>query len=217
MLPTECNFPDLSGLLAKPADRSFLVNQLVGAENAFPEKMLIYRRTFIRLSDKAARDYTDARTNILLLVERQKSRTLDIPDGRFLMHLIANKLEDAIITVRRLFNYFERIKSDGSRLPMDKLLKKKVDALQNVIREVRDLIVHMDEDISGGAIAAGQPIAPTLNITANTITVGKITLPAESLARAITHFHDFAHEFAGHQFLSNGTYEQIPKSGAAKS
>jgi hypothetical protein len=177
--------PDLSCLLANPADKPFLMNQLLGAETGFPEKMLAYRRTFVRLTDKAARDYTDARIGVLLVIEKQKSHVLNISDGRLLMNLITNKLEDSIITVRRLCNYFDRVKSDDTRFPMDRLFKKQVEALQKSIRDVRDLIVHMDEEISKDTIAAGQPTAPALDETAATITVGE-TRACIQLRRIVT-------------------------------
>ena len=78
MLPSECKMPDLTGLIAKPADQSFRMNQLIGGENGFPEKMLIYRRTFIRFADKAARDYVDAREAVQSIVDGQRSHTLGI-------------------------------------------------------------------------------------------------------------------------------------------
>jgi hypothetical protein len=72
--------PDLSGLVT--VEKSLLIHQLVGVEAGFPEKMLAYRRNFIRLVDKAVRDYTDVRNCVLLLIEQQKSHTLEIAGGR---------------------------------------------------------------------------------------------------------------------------------------
>jgi hypothetical protein len=46
------------------------MNQLVGSEKRFPEKMLIYRRNFLRLVDKAVHDYSDARNAVLSIIER---------------------------------------------------------------------------------------------------------------------------------------------------
>jgi hypothetical protein len=97
MLPSECNLPDLSGLLTKRLDQSFFVHQLVGAESGFPEKMLIYRRNFVRLADKALRDYLEARNAALALVEKRNSHALDIANGRLLSNLIANDLEDCLV------------------------------------------------------------------------------------------------------------------------
>jgi hypothetical protein len=64
--------PDLSDLLASPADKRFLIHQLIGAEAGFPDKMLVYRRNFVRLSMTTNtaitvlyREFTDALTEVL--------------------------------------------------------------------------------------------------------------------------------------------------------
>ncbi len=216
MLPSDCKMPDLTNLLATPIDKSFLTNQLVGSESRFSEKMLIYRRNFLRLADKAVRDYFDARGATLLIIDKQNSHTLGIVDGRVLMNVITNKLEDCIITVRRLFDYFDRIKSDATTVPIDRLFKKRIEALNDSIIEVRDLVMHMDKDISGSLVTFGDSIAPALNQASDTISVGKSSLRAESLARAISLFHGFAREFAEYEFRADGAYGPTPKSGPLK-
>jgi hypothetical protein len=208
--------PDLTNLLAAPTDQSFFINQLVGSENRFPEKMLIYRRNFLRLADKAVLDYVDARGATLSIIDKQKSHTLGIADGRAVMNVITNKLEDCIITVRRLFDYFDRIKSDATSLPIDRLLKKRIEALDTSIRDIRDLIVHMDKDIGGSLVTFGDSIAPALNQTGDTISVGKSSLPVEFLVRAISIFNGFARELAEYEFRADGTYGPTPKSGPVK-
>jgi hypothetical protein len=216
MLPSECNMPDVSDLLASPAQKPFLIHQLLGAELDFPEKMLAYRRNFVRLADKAARDYADVRRCVVSLIQQQKSGTLEMEGGRLLVSFSTDRLEDCIITVRRLFKYFERIKSDQTQFPLDRLFKKRVETLETSISDVRDLIVHLDNDIYEGRIAAGQAIAPNIDENTTTITLGASTLSVESLARAIRHFHNFARTFAEHHFLPAGTYEQMPRSGPVK-
>lgn len=97
--------------MAPSIDRSLLRNQLVGSETRFPETMLIYRRNFLRLANKVVRDYCDARSVVLSIIGKQKANTLGIADGRLIMNIITNTLEDCILTLRRLFDYFDRIKS----------------------------------------------------------------------------------------------------------
>jgi hypothetical protein len=48
------------------------------------------------------------------------------------------------------------------------------------------------------------------------IALGATTLPTESLARAIQHFHEFAREFAEQEFRADSTYSHVPKSGPVK-
>jgi hypothetical protein len=213
MLPSECNLPDLSGLLTKRLDQSFFVHQLVGAESGFPEKMLIYRRNFVRLVDKALRDYLEARNAALALVEKRNSHALDIANGRLLSNLIANDLEDCLVTLRRLFRYFERIRTDTTSFPVDRLFRKRIEVMEAAICDMRDLVVHMEEDINSAAVTFGDFIAPTLNNTADTISLGKHTLRADVLARAISLFYEFAVDFAQQEFRADGTYGTTLKSG----
>jgi hypothetical protein len=205
--------PDLSDLLTSQPDKPFLLHQLIGAETSFPEKMLAYRRIFIRLADKAVRDYNDARQHVLLLIGRQKSGALDIADGRLLMNLITNRLEDCLITARRLFGFFERVKSDPTKFPMDRTFKKRVDALEKSIRDVRDGIVHADEHIHEDRVDAWPPPVLSLDERTTAITVGGTTLSTEALSRAIRHLHGFASEFAKHQYTSESVYKEMPRSG----
>jgi hypothetical protein len=218
MLPTKCNMPDLSDLTENPAVHPFLIHQLIGAEVGFPAKMSAYRRNLVRLADKAARDYSEVRKCVLAQIqEMQRPPEQMAQQGRQLFMMQASdKLEDCIITVRRLFRYFERIKSDPTRFPMDKIFKKQVEALEGSIMNIRDLIVHLDEVIYVGDISEGQNTAPVLDAETTTITIGSTALSVEFLARSIRRFHEFARQFAQHQVLPDGTYEPMPKSGPVR-
>lgn len=217
MLPTKCAMPDLSKLTENPALHPFLIHQLIGAGVGFPAKMSAYRRNLVRLADKAARDYSEVRKCVLAQIEEMQRPPEQMTQGRqlFMVHA-SDKLEDCIITVRRLFRYCERIKSDRTRFPMDKTFKKQVEALEKSIMGTRDLIEHLDESISRGDISDGQDTAPVLDAETTTITLGSTALPVELLARSIRHFHEFARQFAQHQFSSDGTYEPMPKSGPVR-
>lgn len=213
MIPSECNMPDLSDLLRSPPDKSFAFHQLVGAETGFPEKMLAYRRIFIQLVDKALRDYTNSRQHILLLIDKRRSGVLNIADGRLLINLITNSLEDCLITARRLFGFFERVKSDPTKFPMDRTFKKRVDALEKSIRVVRDGIVHADEHIHEDRVDAWPPPVLSLDEQTTMITVGSATLSTVALSRALRQFHGFASDFAKHQYIAENVYEEMPRSG----
>jgi hypothetical protein len=215
MLPTECNMPDLSSLQEQQAQGPFLINQLIGAENGFPEAMVSYRRNMVRLADKAVRDYMGARKYVLAQIqEMQRTPEEMARHGRFIYaHLTTDRLEDCIITVRRLFRYFEKVKSDQSRFPLDRLLKRRVEAVEQSIRETRDLIEHLDSDISSGKVQRGQSTAPVFDAETRTISLAGQQLPVGTLARAIRRFHEFAIDFARYRLTPDGHYEHIPQSG----
>jgi hypothetical protein len=108
----------------------------------------------------------------------------------------SDKIEDCIVTVRRLFRYFERIKRHPTRFPMVRVFKKQVEPLEGAIMSVRDLIIHLDEAIYDDDLSEGHNTAPALDAETITITLGSTALPVELLARSIRHFHQFARQFA---------------------
>jgi len=215
MLPTECIMPDLSSLQEQQAEGPFLIHQLIGAENGVPEAMGSYRRNMVRLADKAVRDYTDARRYVLAQIQEMERTPEEMArHGRFIYaHLTTDRLEDCIITVRRLFRYFEKVKSDQSGFPLDRLLKQRIEAVGQSIRETRNLIEHLDSDISSGKVQRGQSTAPVLDAETRTISLAGVQLPAGTLATAIRHFHEFAVDFARYRLTPDGRYEHMPQAG----
>jgi hypothetical protein len=209
MLPTECNMPDLSSLEEQPAQGPFLIHQVIlGAGKGFPEAMGSYRRNMVRLADKAVRDYMDTRRYVLAQIqEMQRTPEEMARHGRFIYaHLTTDRLEDCIITVRRLFRYFEGVKRDQSRFPMDRLLKRRIEAVKHSIRETRDLIEHLDSDISSGKVRRDQNTAPVLDAEARTISLAGVQLPVGTLATAIQRFHEFAVDFSRYGLTPDGRY-----------
>ena len=132
MLPTECNMPDLSSLEKQQAKGRLLMHQLIGAEIGFPGAMGCYRRNMVRLADKAVRDYMEARRCVLAQIQEMQRTPQEMAgQGRAIyMFLTTDRLEDCIITVRRLFRYFEKVKSDQSRFPLNRLLKRQIEAVE---------------------------------------------------------------------------------------
>jgi hypothetical protein len=215
MLPTECNMPDLSALQSQAAQSSFLLHQLIGAGVGFPPRMSSHRRNLIRLADKAVSDYMDARGHVLAQIQEQRRSPAQMArEGRVIfLHRITDRLEDCIITVRRLFRYYERIKSDPSRFPLEQLLRRRIETLEQSICDVRNLIEHLDNDIRNERILEGETTAPVLDEKTRTIALAGVSLPIATLARAIEHFHAFATDFAQYRRTSDGRYEHMPKSG----
>jgi hypothetical protein len=219
MLPTECNMPDLSFLQEQHAQGPFLIHQLFfGAGKGFPEAMGSYRRNMVRLADKAVRDYMDARRYVLAQIqEMQRTPEEMTRHGRFIYaHLTTDRLEDCIITVRRLFRYYEKVKSDQSRFPLDRLLKRRIEAVEQSIRETRNLIEHLDNDIRSGEVQRGQSTAPVLDAETRTISLVGVQLPVGTLATAIQRFHEFAVDFARYRLTPDGRYEHMPPSGPVR-
>jgi hypothetical protein len=214
MLPTACNMSDLSGLQSHSSQAAFLLHQLIGADNNFPPAMASYRRNMVRLADKAVQDYGEVRNCVLAQIAEMQRPPHEMVKGRQIyMFRATDKLEDCIITVQRLFRYFEKVKSDPSGFPLDRLLKRQLQSVEDSIRETRNLIEHLDDDIRNERIQKGENTAPTLDSETSTISLAGVQLPVDTLARTIRHFHEFAHEFARYRLTAARIYEPIPQSG----
>ncbi len=102
----------------------------------------------VRLADKAVHDYGEVRKCVLAqIAETQRSHHEMLKGRQIYMFRAIDKLEDCIITVQRLFRYFEKVKSDPSGFPLDRLLKRQLQSVEDSIRETRNLIEHLDDDI----------------------------------------------------------------------
>jgi hypothetical protein len=213
-LPTACNMPDLSDLEVRSPQEAFLLNQFIGAGKDFPPTMASYRRNMVRLADKAVHDYMEVRNSVLAQIAEAQRPYEEMVKGRVIyMFNAVNRLEDCIITVRRLLRYFEKVKSDPSRFPLERLLKRQLGAVETSITKTRDLIEHLDEDIRNEAIQEGQNTAPALDAETKSISLAGAQLSVETLATAIRHFHEFAHEFARYRITAAGNYELMPQAG----
>jgi hypothetical protein len=169
----------------------------------------------VRLADKAVHDYIDVRKCVLdQIAEAQRPHSEMLRGGRpIYMFRAIDKLEDCIITVRRLFRYFEKVKSDLSGFPLDRLLKWQLQAVEDSIRNTRNLIEHLDGDIKNKRIQVGETTAPALDAETRTISLAGAQLPVDTLTKAIRHFHQFAHEFARYRLTAEGNYEPMPQPG----
>lgn len=209
MFITKNSLPDLSSLLEHKAISIFIVHQLVGVDKDFPPQMASYRRNFVRLADKALRDYL--RVYELIeeeLAENKKDMAKAEKEGQFLYApLIFDAIEDCFITLGRLFRYFERIRADKSALPLEKIFKKQMLSLESSIREMRNFVEHLDEDIASGKVRSGVLTAPMLNEDTTLISLAGAQLPTSALATAVKHFHEFAQAFATFRVDGNGNYE----------
>jgi hypothetical protein len=211
MIITKCKMPDLSDLKKAKIVSHFLVCQLIGTGTNFPEKLESYRINLARLIDKAINEYLEARDYVLAEIDEPKRSIEDMTkNGRYVyVHFIANELENCLMSTRRIFRYFERIKSDKNAPYMDKVLKRQLESLESDIREIRDLIEHLDKDIHEGKKKLNESVMPVLNSDATEIKLLSNSLKTEALALVIRKFHGFAYEFMEYKINNEGEYSKI--------
>jgi hypothetical protein len=215
MLPVECNMPDLSRYRENRVTSPFILHQLIGADEGFPPEMSSYRRNMVRLADKAVREYMDAREHVLLqMAEMRRPAERMAREGRVLfMPTVSDRLEDCILTLRRLLRYYEKVRTHPSGFPLDRLLRRRIEALEASVREVRNLVEHLDDDISSGKVEQNQNTMPMLDAETKVISLAGFSLPIDVLAQAIERFYEFSHDFARYRLRADGEYEHVPSSG----
>jgi len=191
-IPSECKMPDLSGL-DSPLIGPLLVQILVG-EPSLSQKARLYRREFIRLLDKALREYHEAREAILAqIAEANRSAEEMGEDGRRI-YIIAftDHIETCINAVSRLFRLLERIKSEKESPAFPRELRRLVEIKSESIADVRNAVEHMDEQIRKGEITPGKPIMLTIGKNDDRVVVSKYEIKFEELAVVLKKIHEIA-------------------------
>jgi len=190
-LPTECKMPDLSGL--DPLMNRLLVQLLVG-ERGLSQKTSLYRKNFIRLVDRALREYHEARKVILAqIAEMNRSAKKMSKDGRSL-YLLAfpDYIEACISAVARLYKLLERIKAEKGSPGLPRELRRQVETKEETIVKIRGAIEHMDELILKGEIVAGKPIMAAGSENWDAVVVSNYELKFEELATVLRAMHEIA-------------------------
>jgi len=181
-IPTECKMPDLSGV-ASPLLGRLIVQLLVGEGDLSP-KARRYRRNFIRLVDKAVREYCEARGVLLAEVAEH---------GRHLRsYAFTDRIETCINAVSRLFKLLERIKSEKESPSFPRGLRRLVETHSKSITTIRDTVEHMDELIQKDEIAPGKPIMLTCSQEGDRILVSNYEVKFTDLAMVLEKMHEIA-------------------------
>lgn len=174
--------PDLSGEVSPLFP--FLAVQLLAGEKGLGRKASLYRREFVRLVDKAVREYREAR-EILLDEVAAKGRNL-----RF--YAFTDHIGSCMNAVSRLSKLLNRIKSEKERPDFPTELRRLVERYSDTVTHVRNTVEHMDERIQKGEIAPGKPIMLTCNQEGDKILVSNCEMKFKDLAMLLEKMHELA-------------------------
>jgi len=190
--PLECKMPDLSGLDYPLVGR--LVIQLLAGERGLSPKTSLYRRNFIRLVDKALREYHEARETILAEIAETKRPLEEMSrDGRNIYILtFADHIENCINAVQRLYKLLERIKAEKQSPGLPRELRRQVETRGETIVRIRGAIEHMDERILEGEAGVGKPIMAAGSENWDAVVVSNYELKFEELAMVLRTMHEIA-------------------------
>ena len=180
-IPSECKMPDLLGLV--PLIGRLIVQLLVGGDVRLSRKASLYRRNFIRLVDKALREYHAAREALLGEIQgTQRSFLIEF----------TNHIETCINAVSRLFKLLERIKSEKESPAFPRELRRLVETKSESVENVRNAVEHIDEQIRKDEIAPGKPIMLTVNKKNDGVIVSNYELKFAELAMVLEKMYEIA-------------------------
>ena len=178
----ECKMPNLSGVDFPLINR--LIVRLLVPESGISRKAKLYRTSFVRLQDKAIREYRQAREAFLA----------DIADHGRQMHFIefTDHLENCINATSRLFRLLERIKSERESPSFPKELRRFVETKSPSVEGVRNAVEHMDKEIRFDRVTPGKPIALTVNKNGDSVLASNCELSFQDLAKVLEKFNEIA-------------------------
>lgn len=190
-LPLECEMPDLSGL--DSLMNRLIIQALIG-EPGLSKKTRLYRRNFVRLVEKALREYHEARKLILAqIAEMNRPSKEMIRDGRSIyLFRFPDHIETCINAVRRLYKLLERIKAEKESPELPKELRRLVETMEVTIVDVRDAIEHIDEMIQKDEIAPNRPIMAAGSENWDAVVVANEEIKFEDLAMVLRKMHEIA-------------------------
>jgi len=212
-IPSECRMPNLSSVTCSLMNR--LIVQLMVGEPGLSRKTTLYRRNFIRLLDKALREYQEARRIILDQIGEANHPAEDMSKHRRYLHKLLSRIkseaeykskhgqylyiirfpdhiESCISNVRQLYQLLRRIKSEKESPPIPRDLRRAVEKMEAPIIEIRDAIEHMEELIQKDKIAPGEPVMATVSEDGDAIVVSKYQMKFKDLAMVLKEMHEIA-------------------------
>jgi len=190
-IPKECKMPDLSGL--DPLTNRLLVQLLMG-EPGLSQKAKLYRRNFVRLVDKALREYHEAREVILAQIAEAKrpAKEMEKHGRQIFIFEFTDHIETCINAVSRLYDLLKRMKSEKQSPEFPRELRRLLEKTSKSVKNVRNTVEHMDEDIQKGIITPGKPVMLTVSENNDCVVVSKYEIKFDVLAMVLEKMHEVA-------------------------
>lgn len=169
----------------------YLAGVLVGVSKGMDKKVELSRINIVRLIDKAIYEYKMAREAILDEINRKDQHIYTVS--------IINHLENCINSIVRVFNLYKNIKRNPAGPKMDSTSKKLVEAHEREIRNIRDVLEHIDKEIRSDSIKDGQSIALRLSKDYKFIEIAAYSMRLIDVVNTLKHFYEIGRIIAHHK------------------
>lgn len=189
--PSECKMPDLSTL--EPLWTRLFPLLMIGAPG-LAKNTGLYLREYVRLVEKALREYGEARNANLEVIAEINDKGKESKQSARLacVFVFADHMETCIDAIRRIYRLMDgiiRTKEDSTLVPRE--LRKLVSTNRESVTGIRDTIQHLDKDIRG-RIPAGKPIMLAVNDNADGIVISSHEMKFDQIAMVLKRMHEIA-------------------------
>lgn len=190
MIPDECKMPDLSDL-DFPLKRYLIIPALIG-DPGITKKEGLYRRNFVRLVDKAVKEYQEARNSIIAQIDESKRPIEEMMQGRiFYIAGFPDHFETCLNALNRLLNQLDKIKSESGSWRTPREIRRSIEAHSKAIPDIRNSAEHMEGDIEGD-LEEGQPVMLSIGGSGEKAVLAGHEIMFSDVAAAIRALHKIA-------------------------
>lgn len=209
MIPDECKMPDLSDL-DFPLKRYLLIHVLVGNQG-LSRKEELYRRNFVRLVDKAIKEYREARNTIIFQIEEAKRPVEEMTrEGRIIYIFgFTDHFENCINALSRLLKQLDSIKSESGRWKVTRQVRRSIEAHARSIPNIRNSAEHMAERIQKDELQERQPVMLSIGGNGDKAVLSEYEIKFDEVASAIRGLHKVALDLL--DVKSSNQYQCIDK------
>jgi hypothetical protein len=189
LISSKCKMPDLSNLTQLYT--RLIVNWLAYGNEGLSKKTGLYRTIFVRLVDKAVHEYQEARDTLIAGVDDWSHPVEDmVKKGK--LYRLTDHLENCINAVARLLQITDRMKNESATVVIDRTLRKSIESHSKSVRDVRNLIEHMEEEIQKDNLGKDKPIILKLNDQGDGAEIGNKHITFNDLAQTIRKLYEIA-------------------------
>jgi len=189
IVPSQVSMPEVSAVNYPVLTNRLLIEIMAEMLNpdydtGFSHKAKLYRNLFVRLQDKAIKEYGQAR-EALFEFSSKPFRWRSWAD-------FTNHIENCINAAERMFNLFERLKSESISRSFPKELRQYIEKQSHYLVGVRGAVEHIDKEIAQDKLNPGKPIALVVNTSGDGLVISDYELHFQELANLLAKFNQIA-------------------------
>ncbi len=207
MIPTECKMPDLSDL--ELGLKKYLLLRAFMDNPGVTKKQRLYRSNFVRLVDKAVKEYHEARKSITAQMEEVRRPAKELEKGRILYILdFTDHFETCVNALNRLLKQLDVIKNETSYWKISRPVRNSIVAHSRLIPDIRDAAEHMEEHIRGDEVNG--PVMLMTSENGDKAIIGEYEIKFSDVATALRRLHQIACDLCSLENITPGEPQGTP-------